>query len=301
MRVERFVYADISYCANGNRHGAGWAVRISLILEYDGSGFCGWQSQSSGGSIQDALEAALTNIAGEPVRVVAAGRTDAGVHATCQVVHFDTQAKRPMTGWIRGTNTFLPNGISVLWASRTKDDFHARYCAIERKYLYLLLNHPVRPGLYHGKVGWFHQRLDTDAMQAAARWLVGEHDFSAFRAAECQAKSPVRNLMKISITRQGNITAFEFRANSFLHHMVRNIVGCLVYVGKHKYPPEWVRQLLEDRQRSEAAPTFSPEGLYLTGIRYDDHWQIPRLIEPSLDAMMPGLRRPIESSDEIQA
>jgi tRNA pseudouridine38-40 synthase len=276
-------------------------VRIALILEYDGSGFCGWQSQPSGASIQDALEAALTQIASEPIRVVTAGRTDAGVHATSQVVHFDTQAQRPPTGWVRGTNTFLPGNISVLWASRIRDDFHARYCAVERQYVYLLLNHPVRPGLYHGKVGWFHQALDTDAMQAAAGWLVGEHDFSAFRAAECQAKSPVRNLTRIGITRRGNIVVFEFRANSFLHHMVRNIVGCLVYVGKGKYPPEWIRQLLEGRRRSEAAPTFSPEGLYLTGIRYDDHWQIPRPGEPSLETMMPGFGRLGENSSGARA
>jgi tRNA pseudouridine38-40 synthase len=266
-------------------------VRIALVLEYDGSGFCGWQSQPSRGAVQDAVEEALTKVACEPIRVVTAGRTDAGVHAAYQVVHFDTQAQRPTMGWVRGANAFLPDSISVLWASQTPDDFHARYCAIERRYFYLLLNHPVRPGLCHGKVGWFHQPLDTRAMQSGAQWLVGEHDFSAFRAAECQARSPIRNLSKIDITRQGDIIVFELRANAFLHHMVRNIVGCLVYVGKRKYPPEWIRQLLEGRRRSEAAPTFPPDGLYLTGITYDDQWQIPAPAEPPPAVLMPGFGR----------
>jgi tRNA pseudouridine38-40 synthase len=278
----------------GNRHGIDYGVRIALVLEYDGRGFCGWQSQPSGASVQDALEEALTKIACEPIRVVTAGRTDAGVHAAYQVVHFDTQAQRPVTAWVRGANAFLPNSISILWASHTLDDFHARYCAIERSYLYLLLNHPARPGLYHGKVGWFHQPLDTEAMRSAAQWLVGEHDFSAFRAAECQARSPVRKVTKIDVTRQGDIIAFELRANAFLHHMVRNIVGCLVYVGKHKYCPQWIRQLLEGGRRSEAAPTFPPDGLYLTGIRYDDQWKIPKPVEPLSAVVMPGFRRVID-------
>jgi len=272
-------------------------VRIALGLEYDGSGFCGWQSQPSGGSVQDALEAALTRIACVGIRVVAAGRTDAGVHAAYQVVHFDTEVQRPMMAWVRGANALLPDSIAVLWASQTPDDFHARYCATERRYLYLLLNHPVRPGLYHHKIGWFHQPLDIEAMRAAAQWLLGQHDFSAFRAAECQARSPLRNLTKISIIREGDIVAFELQANAFLHHMVRNIVGCLVYVGKHKYPPEWVQRLLAGRERSQAAPTFPAEGLYLAGIRYDDHWNIPRSVEPSLAAVMPGIGRLIHRHD----
>lgn len=238
--------------------------------------------------MQDALEAALSKIADGDIRVVTAGRTDAGVHAAYQVVHFDTQAQRPATAWVRGVNALLPDSIAVLWASQMPDDFHARYCATERCYLYLLLNSPVRPGLYHHRMGWFHQGLDLESMQTAAQLLLGEHDFSAFRAAECQAKSPIRNLTKIDITRQGDIIAFELRANAFLHHMVRNIIGCLVYVGKRKYSPEWVRELLMGRRRCDAAPTFSAAGLYLAGVSYDDKWKLPHFTEPPLAAVLPG-------------
>ncbi len=264
------------------------------MLEYDGSNFCGWQRQRSGNSIQNALEVALSNIAGSDIRVVAAGRTDAGVHATYQVAHFDTYAERPMSAWVRGVNTFLPDSIAVLWASEISDEFHARYSATERCYLYLLLNYPTRPALYNGKIGWFYQALDLERMQTAAQMLLGEHDFSAFRAAECQAKSPVRNLTKLEVTRLGDIIAFEFRANSFLHHMVRNIVGCLVYVGKGKYGPEWIAALLRSGKRSEAAPTFSAAGLYLAGITYDAKWTVPPFIDPPLAAVLPGMSRPRE-------
>lgn len=267
-------------------------MRIALVLEYDGSNFCGWQSQRSGGSVQDAVEAALSEIACSDIRVVTAGRTDAGVHAAYQVLHFDTQAERPMTAWVRGANALLPIGITVLWASEVSDDFHARYCAIERCYLYLLLNHPIRPGLHSGKIGWFHQTLDLEPMQTAARILLGEHDFSAFRAAECQAKSPVRNLTKLEVTRLGDIIVFEFRANAFLHHMVRNIVGCLVYVGKGKYAPEWMAALLKSGKRSDAAPTFPAMGLYLAGVTYDAKWKLPAFVEPPLALVFPGMSRP---------
>ncbi|MDQ3185453.1 MAG: tRNA pseudouridine(38-40) synthase TruA [Pseudomonadota bacterium] len=267
-------------------------MRIALALEYDGSYYCGWQSQRSGGSVQDALEAALSKIACSDIRVVTAGRTDTGVHASYQVLHFDTQANRPMSAWVRGVNALLPDSMAILWALQTANDFHARYCAIERCYFYLLLNHPVRPGLYHGKLGWFHQPLDLERMRVAAQMLLGEHDFSAFRAAECQAKSPVRNLKKLDITRHGDIFAFELRANGFLHHMVRNIVGCLIYVGKGKYPPEWMQVLLEGRKRSYAAPTFPAAGLYLAGITYDAKWKLPPFVEPPLAVVLPRMSRP---------
>ncbi|MEO6823581.1 MAG: tRNA pseudouridine(38-40) synthase TruA [Nitrosospira sp.] len=264
-------------------------MRIALVLEYDGSYYCGWQSQRSGGSVQDALEAALSKIASSDIRVVTAGRTDTGVHASYQVVHFDTQAQRPVSAWVRGVNALLPNSIAILWASEIQDDFHARYCASERCYLYLLLNRPVPPGLHHGKIGWFHQTLDLERMQIAAEMLRGEHDFSAFRAAECQAKSPIRNLTKLEITRQGDIIAFELRANAFLHHMVRNIVGCLIYVGKGKYPPEWMEALLKGCKRSDAAPTFPAAGLYLAGINYDAKWKLPAFVDPPLAAVLPRI------------
>lgn len=251
-------------------------MRIILILEYDGSRYCGWQSQPAICSVQDALEVALSKISCTNIRVITAGRTDTGVHALYQVVHFDTQVKRPLSAWVRGANSFLPDDIAVLWASETDDDFHARYSATERHYLYTLVNQPVRPGLLNKKVGWFHQPLDIQQMQLAAATLLGKHDFSSFRAAECQAKSPVREITKLDISRQGNTYVFELSANAFLHHMVRNIVGCLVYVGKGKYSPEWMPELLESRDRAKAAPTFSANGLYLAGVTYDPKWNLPR-------------------------
>lgn len=250
-------------------------VRIALGLEYDGSRFCGWQSQPSACGVQDVLEHALTEIAGEPIRTHAAGRTDTGVHALAQVVHFDTSALRPESAWVRGTNALLPESVSVLWARRVDEDFHARFSARERRYRYLLLNHPVRPGLFSGKTGWFHVPLDVELMQLGASHLIGEHDFSAFRAAGCQAKSPVKHLHRLDVSRQGDSLCFDLAANGFLHHMVRNIVGCLVYVGKKKYPPEWVAELLERRDRTRAAPTFAPDGLYFSGVGYDSRWDLP--------------------------
>lgn len=250
-------------------------VRIALGLEYDGGAFCGWQSQPEGCGVQDALEAALAGIAAEPVRAVTAGRTDAGVHALHQVVHFDTSAARPENAWVRGVNALLPAGVGVLWARQVPEAFHARFSAFERRYQYRLLNRPVRPALMAGKVGWFHHSLDLDAMRRGAAHLVGEHDFSAFRAAGCQAKSPVKNLRRLDIRREGDLILFDLAAGAFLHHMVRNIVGCLVYVGKGKHPPEWIGRLLESRDRRLAAPTFSPDGLYLAGVGYDPKWGLP--------------------------
>jgi tRNA pseudouridine38-40 synthase len=247
-------------------------MRIALGLEYDGSRFCGWQSQPSGCGVQDALEQALSAIAGEPVRTITAGRTDTGVHALAQVVHFDTSAERPLSAWVRGTNALLPDSIGVLWALPVADEFHARFSAKERRYLYLLLNRPVRPALAAGSTGWFHLPLNVEAMQEGADHLIGEHDFSAFRAAECQAKSPVRCMTKLDIRRSGDCIEFDLSANAFLHHMVRNIVGSLVYVGKGKHPPDWIKELLESRDRTRAAPTFAPGGLYLASIAYEPMW-----------------------------
>jgi len=250
-------------------------VRIALGLEYDGSSFCGWQTQPAGCAVQDTLETALAEIAGKAVSVVAAGRTDTGVHALGQVAHFDTDAERPDTAWVRGVNSLLPGAVSVLWAKPVPADFHARFSAQGRRYRYLLLNRPVRPGLMTGRAGWYHQTLDADAMARAAACLIGEHDFSAFRAAECQAKSPVRHLFKLDVRRVNDWIVFDLHANAFLHHMVRNIVGCLVYVGKGKYPVEWVADLLAQKDRKLAAPTFSPDGLYFAGVDYEPRWQIP--------------------------
>ena len=250
-------------------------MRIALGLEYDGRRFCGWQSQPAGCGVQDALENGLRRIAGAPVRAVSAGRTDSGVHAAVQVVHFDTDADRPMSAWVRGTNSATPLALSVLWAKRVPSEFHARYSAIARTYTYLLLNRPVRAGLAHGRVGWFHRPLDLAAMQDAARLLIGTHDFSAFRAAECAATTPIRRLDAITIERRGDLVVFRFSANAFLQHMVRNLVGSLVYVGKGKCVPQWIADVLAGRDRSRCAPTFAPDGLYLTGIEYDRVWDLP--------------------------
>ncbi|BAO29102.1 tRNA pseudouridine(38-40) synthase TruA [Sulfuritalea hydrogenivorans] len=249
-------------------------MRIALTLEYDGSGFCGWQSQAGGGAVQDALESALSLVADAPIRVACAGRTDAGVHAIGQVVHFDTAALRPDTAWVRGVNSHLPASVAVRWAQSVPDDFHARFSATGRRYRYVLLNRGERPGLMAKRVGWFHRPLDADAMQAAAGLLLGEHDFSAFRAVECQAKSPVKTLRRADVTRHGDLLVFDFEASAFLHHMVRNIVGALVYVGKGAHPPEWVGELLAGRDRARAAPTFEACGLYFAGVDYDPVWQL---------------------------
>lgn len=250
-------------------------MRIVVGLEYRGVGFCGWQSQPQGCGVQDALEAAVSAIAGERVGVVAAGRTDTGVHAAFQVAHFDTPVERPLTAWIRGVNSHLPAGVAVLWAREVDDSFHARFAATQRGYRYVLLNHPVRPGLNGGIVGWHHRPLDADAMNRGAAHLIGRHDFSAFRAAECQAKSPVKELRLAQVARQGDYLMCDFRADGFLHHMVRNIMGCLVTIGAGTRPPEWMGEILESRDRTRAAPTFDAAGLYLTHIRYPAHFALP--------------------------
>lgn len=256
-------------------------VRIALGLEYDGSRFCGWQTQPNKCAVQDALELVLAEIAGEPVKTASAGRTDTGVHALAQVVHFDTQATRPESAWVRGVNALLPPSISVRWAREVAPEFHARFAAAARRYRYVLLNRAVRPGLAAGRVGWYHAPLDLEAMQSAAEKLLGEHDFSAFRAAECQAKTPVRTLSELSIRRVQDFVLFDFRANAFLHHMVRNIIGGLVYVGKGKHTPARLGEILAGRDRKLAAPTFAADGLYLSGVEYPAQWAIP-----AFEAMM---------------
>ncbi|MDO8349987.1 MAG: tRNA pseudouridine(38-40) synthase TruA [Gallionella sp.] len=251
-------------------------MRIALGVEYDGKPYCGWQSQAEGRTVQDTIQAALSQIAGVPISVIAAGRTDTGVHALEQVIHFDTEADRPLTAWVRGANALLPDSIAVRWAHPVPEEFHARFSAHGRSYRYLLINRPVRPAIQTGIAGWFHAPLDIAAMQVAAQCLLGEHDFSAFRASQCQAKSPVKTLNKLAIYRVGEMLVFDVSANAFLHHMVRNLVGSLVYVGKGKYPPEWLAEVLESRERRLAAPTFSPDGLYLRRIQYDAKWGLPQ-------------------------
>jgi tRNA pseudouridine38-40 synthase len=225
--------------------------------------------------VQDVVEAALSTIAGSAVSVTAAGRTDRGVHAREQVIHFDTDASRPDSAWVRGVNALLPDSVAVLWSREVDGEFHARYSALSRTYRYKLLNRAVRPALAATHSGWFHLPLDLQSMRQAATHLVGEHDFSAFRSSECQAKTPVRTLHALDIEAHGERIDFVLRANAFLHHMVRNIVGTLVYVGKGKHPPEWIVEVLDSRNRAKAAPTFGPQGLYLERIQYDARWQLP--------------------------
>jgi tRNA pseudouridine38-40 synthase len=250
-------------------------VRVALGVAYRGTAYQGWQSQPHGATVQDHLERALSSFVAAPVRVACAGRTDAGVHALNQVVHLDTAVLRQPVSWVRGTNRFLPADIAVQWAVPVTDAFDARFNALGRRYVYRLLESPVRPGIEQGTVGWTFRRLDADAMATAARALVGEHDFSAFRAADCQAKSPVRLLRSISIRRRGAYWRFEFEASAFLHHMVRNLMGCLVAVGAGTYPPHWLAEVLAGRDRSRAAPTFAPDGLYFVGPYYDAVHGIP--------------------------
>ncbi len=266
-------------------------VRIALGIEYDGAGFAGWQSQAHGNTVQDAVEKALAAVAGQPLRVACAGRTDAGVHALAQVVHFDCAVLRPETAWVRGVNAHSPARVAVRWAKEVGPDFHARFSARSRAYRYVLLNRAVRPALLAGRVGWFHQPLDVEAMRAAAGCLVGEHDFSAFRAAECQAKSPVKHLYRADIEVQGDCIVFDFHANAFLHHMIRNLVSSLVYIGKGKHPAVWMAELLQARDRQRAAPTFAADGLYFAGVEYDAVWQLPEtgriIVADSILPVMP--------------
>jgi tRNA pseudouridine38-40 synthase len=250
-------------------------MRFALGVEYAGDGFRGWQSQPERSGVQDALEQALGRIADMPVRCVAAGRTDAGVHATAQIVHFDGPAQRPLAAWVRGVNAHLPQSVAVQWATTVDDRFHARYAATARHYSYLLLNAPVRPALAAGKVGWYHRPLDPAVIAAAMEHLVGTHDFSSFRAAECQAKSPIRTLTHASLASGGGRLQFDFSADAFLQHMIRNIVGALVVVGSGRAAPEWIATLIGARDRTRAAPTFMAAGLYLTGADYAAGWGLP--------------------------
>ncbi|MGH8714594.1 MAG: tRNA pseudouridine(38-40) synthase TruA [Casimicrobiaceae bacterium] len=255
-------------------------MRIALGLEYEGTPFHGWQTQADGSGVQDALERALAAIADAPVKVVAAGRTDAGVHAAIQIVHFDTAAPRADSAWVRGVNALVPASIAVRWASVVPDAFHARFAATGRHYTYLLLDRPVRPALLAGRVGWYHQPLALEPMRAAADALLGRHDFSAFRAAECQAKSATRTLDRLDIARDDDMIRFELHADAFLQHMVRNIVGALVYVGNGRQSPAWIGELLAGLDRRRAAPTFAAAGLYLAGIDYERRWNLPATHAP---------------------
>jgi tRNA pseudouridine38-40 synthase len=250
-------------------------MRLVLGIEYNGTHFCGWQSQPNGCGVQDTLEIAIQKIAGHVIRVHAAGRTDTGVHALSQVVHFDTQVVRPTSAWVRGVNAYLPSTVRVLWAKPVGDDFHARFSATERHYEYVLFNTAVASAVNADKAGWYHSPLNVVAMSEAIAHFCGEHDFSAFRASQCQAKSPIRRMHQANITSKGEWIIFHFSANAFLQHQVRNMVGALVYVGNGKNSPDFIKQLLLNKDRTLSPPTFSPNGLYLTGVKYADAFLLP--------------------------
>ena len=256
-------------------------MRIALGIGYRGQAYAGWQSQPGGQTVQDKLEAALCRFADRPVRTLCAGRTDAGVHAINQVVHFDTDADRAPQSWVRGVNRYLPDDIAVQWCRPVSEAFHARNEARGRRYRYIVLESQVRPALEAGLAGWVFRPLDAGAMRRAAALLIGEHDFSAFRAAECQAASPVKTLRSITISRRGAYWRFDFDANAFLHHMVRNVMGCLVAVGSGRRDAQWLAAVLESRRREAAAPTFAAAGLYFVGPYYDAHWAIPAQVPAS--------------------
>lgn len=250
-------------------------TRIAVGLEYDGSGYAGWQSQRGSPSVQAAVEAALARVAAAPVALIGSGRTDAGVHAIGQVAHFDSEAARPMRGWVLGANTHLPPELSVQWAHAVPDHFHARYSAEWRTYRYLILNRTVRSALAAGRATLIHRPLDHERMQAAACHLTGEHDFSAFRSSECQSKSPVRRLRELTVVRSGDWVRIDATANAFLHHMVRNLAGLLIAVGQGEGPPERARELLACRDRRRGAATAPAEGLYLLTVHYPAAFALP--------------------------
>lgn len=262
--------------------------RIALGVSYVGTAYKGWQSQPGGGTVQDVLEAALKAFAVWPLKVLCAGRTDAGVHGINQVVHLDTDLHREPFSWVRGTNAFLPSDISVQWAAEVPAHFHARNSAIGRRYAYVLLESAVRPALESGRAGWVFRPLDQVAMERAAAHLIGEHDFSSFRSSMCQSPTPVKTLREIRIRRcgpPGSPTAywrFDFEGQAFLHHMIRNIMGCLLMVGTGVQPPDWVREVREARDRKVAAPTFSADGLYFLGPRYAPGFGLPEHV-PGMD------------------
>jgi len=256
-------------------------VRLALGVSYLGTAYQGWQSQASGLTIQDKLEKALAKFADVPrVSTLCAGRTDAGVHGLMQVVHFDTEIQRDTHSWVRGTNRYLPSDIAVQWAQVMHESFHCRASATGRRYIYVVLDSIVRPSLEASRVGWVYRPLSEDAMRQASLHLLGEHDFSSFRASSCQALSPVKTLRQIRISKHGAYWRFEFEGNAFLHHMIRNIMGCMVTIGQGFQAPEWMTEVIESKRRDAASPTFSPNGLYFQGPVYDPKWGLPTTTPP---------------------
>jgi len=250
-------------------------ARIALGIEYDGTGYSGWQLQANCRSVQAELQRALSRVADHEVVLTAAGRTDAGVHALAMVAHFDSDAPRPLQAWVLGGNAESAADITVLWAQSVTEDFHARYSARSRTYLYRILNRRMRPALDRGRVCWIRQPLDAELMHQSAQALVGEHDFTSFRAAECQSSTPTRRLMEITVTRRGELVDLVVTANAFLHHMVRNLAGTLMAVGRGERPAGWVAEVLAARDRTVAGVTAPPQGLYFAGAAYAHGYGLP--------------------------
>lgn len=253
-------------------------IRIAMGIEYDGHEYCGWQIQKHNvNTVQQVLEQALSEVANEPIRVICAGRTDTGVHASEQVVHFETLANRTERSWVYGVNANLPKSVCALWAKPVPNDFHARFSARKRRYLYVIYNRPVRPTFLAYRTTWEYRPLNAEQMQLAANALIGEHDFNAYRALGCQAKSPVRTVHHVHVFRKGSYVFIDIQANAFLHHMVRNIAGVLMDIGAGKHPVEWAREILDGKDRTLGGVTAPPYGLYLTQVQYEDQYEIPQL------------------------
>ncbi len=254
-------------------------MRIALGVEYDGSAFSGWQFQDHSPSVQAAVEQALAKVADRPVRVICAGRTDTGVHAAEQVIHFDTDVQRSMRSWVFGANANLPKEVATLWAAPVGDEFHARFSAVRRRYRYVIYNRHVRPTFLARRTAWNFRPLDEGRMAEAGRLLLGEHDFSAYRAMGCQAKSPVRTVYRLDVSRNDELIFIDIEANAFLHHMVRNIAGVLMAIGTGERPVAWAAEVLEQRDRTLGGVTAPPAGLYLTRVTYPEPFQLPQIGE----------------------
>ncbi|MBP7371015.1 MAG: tRNA pseudouridine(38-40) synthase TruA [Arenimonas sp.] len=250
-------------------------MRYALALEYDGSEFLGWQKNLNGSTVQEAVEKALSFVANEPITVVCSGRTDARVSARCQIVHFDSDRPRDLRAWLMGANSRLPDSVRGLWMQAMPDDFHARYCARARRYRYSLLVRPTKPAIDRQFLSWHRLPLDASRMHEAAQALIGEHDFNAFRTVHCQAKHPIRTLHQLDVTQNGELIYFDVQANAFLHHMVRNLVGSLLVIGRGEQPVSWMKELLEGKDRTVAGPTAAAEGLMFLGALYPPEWQLP--------------------------
>ncbi len=270
-------------------------MRVVLGVQYDGAGFQGWQAQRPGvRTVQACLEQALARVAAHPVKLICAGRTDAGVHAAGQIAHFDTLAVRSARSWVLGGNAHLPMDLSLSWAREVAEDFHARFSALTRRYRYLILNQPQRSALWRGRASWCYRPLDAERMNEAGQALVGEHDFSSFRAAECQARHPIREIRELTVRRRGDGLVLEMEANAFLHHMVRNIAGVLMAIGAGDRPVEWAREVLERRDRTQAGVTAPAEGLYLLAVRYPERFGLPAPSETVPEFGIRGAVRPVD-------